>query len=406
MNFDIRELKDSNEFLNLLLKNIDAAVFIADENLNIHQFNKSFLTLFNRSRSNLVDITFGPASGCINAVTENKPCGKTSACKNCILKQSLLNTLSKQESNERKFLERIFYIGGLPVKKYLEFTSRSITYQDQTMILVFVYDVTKIELSKIELKEKQKQIDIDLEKAGEIQKNLLPKNLPDMPSIRLDWFFEPCLTVGGDIFHIYKESETHISAYILDVCGHGVSAALIAVTAKQFLDQLHAQGLSNKRPFTPDEILNALEKEFPFERFDCYFTIVYVLLNVQTGETAYGCAGHVPPIVIGDSGKFKILHRHGTIIGLGQEPPQSQYKTKLNKGDKIILYTDGLIDYFGEKGACKNKENFYTTLKRLTDKPANQIVAQVTAEQKKIRDKPETDDDITLLIIEYKGFRE
>ncbi|WP_300456728.1 SpoIIE family protein phosphatase [Desulfobacula sp.] len=404
MDIDIKELKDSNEFLNILLQNIDAAVFIADENLQIRQFNDSFMTLFNPTGSNLVDISFGSATGCINAVNENKPCGETSACKTCILKRSLLNTLIDQKMNEKKFLERIFYIKGLPVKKYFEFTSRPITFRDQKMILVFVYDVTKIELSKIELELKQKQIDIDLEKAGEIQKNLLPKNLPDMPHIRVDWFFEPCLTIGGDIFHIYKEGQTHISAYMLDVCGHGVSAALIAVTVKQFLDQLHAQGLANKTPFTPREVLTSLEKEFPFERFDCYFTIVYILLNVETGELIYGCAGHVPPLVIGTSKKFEILHQHSTIIGLGQDPPPSQYTTRLNPGDKIVLYTDGLIDYFGPRGAYLNKENFYATLRQLTDKPANQIVEQVMAEQWKHRKRTEAEDDITLLVIEYNGF--
>lgn len=405
MDIDLKELKDSNEFLNILLQHIDTAVFIGDENLKIHQFNDSFLTLFSRSGSNLVDITFGSASGCINTVKENKPCGETSACKNCILKQSLLNSLSNQEPDDKKFLERIFYIRGVPVKKYLEFTSRPITFRNQKMILVFVYDITKIELSKMELQQKQKQIDIDLEKAGEIQKNLLPGKLPDIPSIRIDWFFEPCLMVGGDIFHIHKEDENHISAYMLDVCGHGVSAALIAVTVKQFLDQLHARGLSRKRPLQPEEILNALEKEFPFDRFDCYFTIVYILLHAKTGELTYGCAGHVPPIIIGRSGRFEILDRHGTIIGLGPAPPQYQYKTRLTPGDKIILYTDGLIDYFGKKGACQNKENFYTTLRRLTDKSANQIVKEVMTDQRQIRDNPEEpQDDITLLAIEYNGF--
>jgi len=383
-----------------------SAVFIADKDFKIHQFNDSFLTLFNRSGSNLVDVTFGPASGCINAIKENKPCGETSACNNCVLNQTLRNTILNQEPAEKKFLERIFYIRGVPVKKYLEFTSRSITFQNQIMILIFIYDITEIELSKIELKQKQKQINMDLEKAGEIQKNLLPKNLPDIQSIRVDWFFAPCLMVGGDIFHLYKENETHISAYILDVSGHGVSAALIAVTVKQFLDQLHVQGLSNGAPFQPEEILNALETEFPFERFDCYFTIAYVLLNVQTGAAAYGCAGHVPPLVIGRSGKFEILNQHGTIIGLGQEPPLSQYETQLNPGDKIILYTDGLIDYFGKKGACENKENFYTALRQFSDNPANQIVEKVILEQKKMGGNQEADDDITLLVIEYNGFKE
>ncbi len=403
---NIDELKLSNKFLNILLQNIDTAVFIADENLRIHQFNDSFLRLFGQlgpSGPNLVDATFGAASGCINTFNEKKPCGETSACRFCLIKQSLLQTLTSQEPMEKQFFDRIFHIDGLPVQKYLEFTSRPVTFQDQKMVLVFVYDVTRIEISKIELEKKQKQIDIDLEKAGEVQKNLLPKNVPDIPSIRADWFFEPCLTVGGDIFNIYRENDSHVSAYMLDVCGHGVSGAMIAVTVKQFLDQLHVQGLEQGAPFSPEKILNLLEEEFPFERFDCYFTIAYVQLNVKTGHASYGCAGHVPPVIIGPKNKFEVLDRHGTIIGLGQEPPLSQYDTQLKSGDKIILYTDGLTDYFGEKGAAENKDHFYNSLMKRTACPADQIVKGVMADQKALRADRQIDDDISLLVIEYTG---
>jgi len=406
MKIDVDALKDSNEFLNLLLANIDTAVFIADEQLKIYQFNDSFLSLFRRSDETMVEMTFGMASGCINAVRENKLCGETSACRNCILKQSLIESLSIREPHEKKFLERIFYIHGQPVKKYLEFTSRPIVFQDRRMILVFIYDVTKIELSKMELEKKQRQTDMDLEKAAEIQKNLLPQSLPDIPSISIHWFFEPCRMVGGDIFHIYKEDDRHVSAYILDVCGHGVSAALIAVTVKQFMDQLHAQGLSRGEAFPPEKILNRLEAEFPFERFDCYFTMVHVLLDLRTGTLLYGCAGHVPPVVAGPNHRFKVLDRHGIIIGLGQDPPLKQYETKLLPGDKLILYTDGLIDYFGPKGQADNKNEFYSLLKTISERPCKEIVTEVVAALEKIRgQKKAIEDDISLLAIEYNGYQ-
>lgn len=412
MQIDVNALKDSNEFLNTLLQNIDTAVFIADESLQIQQFNDSFLTLFSgqvpdtarqfsQNTQLMESMPFGNAAGCINAVKENKPCGETSVCQNCSLKKSLIQTLNSQKSSGKQFLERIFYVNGKPIKKFLEFSSRPIIFNDQKMILFFVYDITEIKLSEIELEDKQKQIDIDLEKAGEIQKSLLPKNVPDIPSIRADWFFEPSLTIGGDIFHIYKENHSHVSAYILDVCGHGVSAALIAVTVKQFLDQIYTQGLARKKFFTPAEILNALEQEFPFERFDCYFTIVYARLNIRSGKLVYGCAGHVPPLVAGDN-TFEVLDQHGMIIGLGQDPPLEEYVTHLNHGDKLVLYTDGLIDYFGEKGAAPNKDNFYDILQESASLEPDEMVKQVMIRQRQLQGKEVADDDISLLIIEYK----
>jgi sigma-B regulation protein RsbU (phosphoserine phosphatase) len=402
MKINIEILRESNEFLNILLDNIETAVFIVDKKLKIYQFNDSFLSLFSK-KSNLADLTFGSASGCINSIKENKPCGETSACKNCILKQSLLNTLLEGEPGGRQSLERVFYIDGVPVEKYLEFTSRQIMFNGREMILVFVYDITQIEQSKKVLKEKQKQLDMDLEKAGEIQKSLLPKQLPQIPEISAAWYFEPCLSVGGDIFQLYEENDSMVSMYMLDVCGHGVAAALIAVTVKQFLDQLHVQGMARNEYYQPAYILNELEKEFPFERFDCYFTIAYVQLNYKTGDVVYGCAGHVPPLILTRSGELSELDFHGTIIGLGQDPPLTQYNIRLSPGDKIILYTDGLIDYFGDKGDIVNKNNFYQALTSMSDKSVQKITDGVIEKQKALCDKINADDDISILIVEYTG---
>ncbi len=192
---------------------------------------------------------------------------------------------------------------------------------------------------------------------------------------------------------------------MLDVCGHGVSAALIAVTVKQFMDQLHAQGLSQNRFLNPEQILNALEKEFPFERFDCFFTIAYIRLNLETGKLIYGCAGHVPPVVVGYNNRFTVLDQHGIIIGLSQDTPFYEYETQLELGDKIVLYTDGLIDYFGEKGAAPNKDLFYEALKESADLPCGRMVKKVMKRQHELRGSAVADDDISLLVIEYNEFK-
>lgn len=201
---DFKDLRESKEFLNLLLDNINSAVLIADENLRIHQFNNSFLNLFDKAYESLTENFFGPATGCVNAVKEKKPCGETSQCKHCVLRQSLPEMLLEEVPVNRKRLERIFYIDGVPTQKYLEFSARSIDFQGQKMILVIIYDITLIEQKKIDLQNKQEQIDLDLEAAGEIQKCLLPNQTPVISKIKTTWRFEPCLEVGGDIFQLYS----------------------------------------------------------------------------------------------------------------------------------------------------------------------------------------------------------
>ena len=68
------------------------------------------------------------------------------------------------------------------------------------------------------------QIKSDLKVAAEIQQSLLPKKAPDVENVEFAWIYEPCETVGGDIFNVYRLDEHHIGLYVLDVMGHGLSA--------------------------------------------------------------------------------------------------------------------------------------------------------------------------------------
>ena len=124
---------------------------------------------------------------------------------------------------------------------------------------------------------------------------------------------------------------------------------------------------------------------------------------VENGEFTYGCAGHVPPLIMGINNKLEVLNYHGPVIGFGHELPFSQARTQLKPGERIILYTDGLIDNFGSKGDYNGKENFYNSLQRLSDQSVDQIVEAVMAESKKMRAGSIPDDDMSLLLIEYTG---
>ena len=135
---EIDDLKESNEFLNLLLDNINSAVLIADENLQIHQFNDSFLNLFDSAAESILEASFGETAGCVNAITENKSCGQTSYCARCILRRSLIQTLTDRVPVDNQPLNRVFYINGTPVEKHLQFSTRTIMYQGRKMFLIII----------------------------------------------------------------------------------------------------------------------------------------------------------------------------------------------------------------------------------------------------------------------------
>lgn len=400
---ELQSLKESNEFLNLLLDNINSAVLIADENLHIHQFNHSFHNLFDSATESVLESTFGDAVGCVNAILENKPCGATSKCSQCILRKSLLQNLIESAPVDNQPLNRVFYINGKPVEKHFQFSTRPITFQGRRMFLIIIYDVTAIELQKIELQKKQALINRDLASAAAIQQSLLPDRSPKIDNIQIAWRFEPCEQVGGDIFNIHNLDERNVGLYMLDVCGHGVPAALISVAVSQFLNSGDGLLGNNCELVSPDIVLNRLDEAFPFDRFDSFFSIICMTIDVAEGVLTYSSAGHPPPLLVHPTGSIEILDQRGPTIGIGSQKVLGHESIKLEAGDKIILYTDGLIDNRSPSGEIFGKARFYDILQECRREPVGKIVDTAYSCAKNFRGGAKPEDDISLLGVEYRG---
>ncbi len=399
----VDDLRESTEFLNLLLSNINSAVLIVDEDLQIHQFNEFFVELFDSALDIYVEKSFGQATGCINAVMENKPCGKTSKCHSCILRRSLIESMMEKVPADKLTLERVFYINGEAKQKHLEFSTRPVYYQGQKLTLVIIYDITDIEQKKIELEAKQQQIDQDLKAAAGIQQSLLPSRSPDIPNVNIAWEFEPCGQIGGDIFNIQLLDKDKIGLYMLDVCGHGVSASLIAVSVSQFLQSSRDFFVSQSEIPTPGAVLNDLNRAFPFERFDSYFSIVYATLDFKKGVLTYSCAGHPPPVLLSQNRPPEILNQHGPVIGINDHETFGETQKQLTPGDKIVLYTDGILECRNSCAGIFGKQRFYETLDTLSSRPVEEIIGEVTAGIKKYTKGSSPDDDISIMVVEYSG---
>ena len=395
------ELKESTEFLNLLLSNINSAVLIVDENMEIHQFNDFFVELFDKSLDTFVEKSFGPATGCINAVLESLPCGETSHCKSCVLRHSLIKTMVEKVPVDNKTLDRIFYVDGEEKEKHLEFSTRPVYYQDKRLVLIVIHDISDIEQKKRELELKQQKLDEDLKAAAGIQQSLLPSKTPSVPNLNIAWEFEPCEQIGGDIFNIQFLDKNKIGFYMLDVCGHGVSASLIAVSVSQFLQSSRDFFSIQSKTLSPGPVLDNLNRAFPFERFDSYFSIVYTTLDCKKGILTYSCAGHPPPILITENGRPETLNCNGPVIGLNGHESFSQVERQLNHGDKIVLYTDGMVECRNRHGEIYGKDRFYETLEKFSNKPIQDMVAEVNSALKSYMKGTQPDDDISILAVEY-----
>jgi sigma-B regulation protein RsbU (phosphoserine phosphatase) len=285
--------------------------------------------------------------------------------------------------------------------------------------IVFKYSVAEKKLKQLnqELLDKQKRLDEDLVAAAEIQQSLLPQKIDSAENLEVAWEFEPCERMGGDIFNMFQLDDDHWGIYMLDVSGHSVQAAMVTVSVSQFL-QLNSGHLLKKKSGksattrklkSPADVLVALDTEFPFERFNNFFTIAYLIINTQTGEVRYSNAGHPHSIVLRKNGTLELLRNGGPAIGVGDFHLLSGNKNRfeegqaqMNPGDKLFVYTDGIIEYENLDGKLYGTDRFYEALKSIQGQSVTDIVGNSVKSLMDFGNNAKPQDDITLLGLEFK----
>ncbi len=409
---ELGSLKESNEFLNLLMDNITSAVFLVDKDIRVQQFNDSFKKLLSKSEAELVNRLCGNALGCSFAVDENQLCGKTSNCGSCILRDSLFRAFLDNVPTFKAMLRRDFYIGGQKISKHFRFSSIYLTYRNEEMVLVVVDDMTELETQRLWLMEKQRRLDEDLESAAEIQKSLLPVSFPKVDNCHFAARFIPCDQVGGDIYNVFELDNDRIVIYMIDVSGHGVPAAMVTVSVSQmlspttgyFCDPTESRSTDCARELaSPKRVLETLDFNYPVERFDKYFTMSYVVLNHRESTLLSCSAGHPPPILLRSDGQIEFLDQGGSIVGLGGPVPFEEEIKTLSGGDKIVFYTDGLTEYSTGNGELYGIERLEKLLRNLTTSSAEDISEIIVNSLMEFGHNDPPSDDIALVVVDFDG---
>lgn len=257
-----------------------------------------------------------------------------------------------------------------------------------------------------ELMEKQKNLDKDLASAAIIQRSLLPSEERfSVANIDIAWECSPCLYVGGDIFNIIPINEEQIAVYMLDVSGHGVPSAMVSVSISQHLQELinRNRHTHSKMLTSPSQLLIDLDREFPLKRFDKFFTIFYMVIHLKTLKATYSLAGHPPAVLLHKDNPFELLKKGGAILGIESKIPFEEETIQLQKGDKIILYTDGVFEYENAQEKYFGIERFYDLLEANKNKPVADITEMIFHTLDQFGENAVVKDDISLLALSFKG---
>jgi sigma-B regulation protein RsbU (phosphoserine phosphatase) len=262
-----------------------------------------------------------------------------------------------------------------------------------------------------ELAEVNRRMRYDLEAAARVQQALLPAALPHLPGVCFAWEFRPCTELAGDLLNVIALDERRVGLYVLDVVGHGVKAALLAVMVSRVLGRLlsdakpgqPAERLLGSYPLSPAEVAAHLNGEFPWnEGTQQFFTLLYGVLDRDTGEFRFVSAGHPGPLYLPKGTEARVLQVSGSPIGLG-DGNYEEHSLILGEGDRLYLYSDGLLDVMDADDKRFGMDGLRAALEEGRTKPLRDGLANLMQRLGEWCGRPTLLDDISILAAEVIG---
>ena len=179
--------------------------------------------------------------------------------------------------------------------------------------------------------------------AARLQRDFLPRRLPEVGAVRFAAIYRPLGWVSGDIYDITRLDETHLGFYVADAVGHGLPAALLTMFIKKALQTKRIMG-SAYEIVPPEVSLSELNKDICSQAIaSCPFcTAVYCVLDTQDLCLTYSRAGHPDPLLIRAGGGIERLSSPGTLLGIFPDEVFESRRVDLARGDRLVLNTDGV----------------------------------------------------------------
>lgn len=203
-----------------------------------------------------------------------------------------------------------------------------------------------------EQRRKQRLHEEELRDAREIQHSLLPQSLPQIAGYEIAAVNRPLRFVGGDYYNVMRMDDRHTAVCIADVAGKGMPAALLMSTLQAALQPLIAQKLP------PGELCQRLNRilcdVMPLGKFISFF---YGVLDSHENRLTYCNAGHNPPLMIRADGDSSELSAEGAVLGQFPDWQYRQSELQIESGDRMLLFTDGLVEACGASDEAFGEEN-------------------------------------------------
>jgi sigma-B regulation protein RsbU (phosphoserine phosphatase) len=274
---------------------------------------------------------------------------------------------------------------------------REFTPEDLNLVTVMAnIAAIRVEHSRLaEREQASKLLARDLERAAEIQRQLLPSKAPEIAGFDMAGYNAPCRAVGGDYYDFLPHPDGRVTLLIGDVSGKGMGAALL-------MSSLHARAhLLFEDPALSASQVSRLNRSVAA---DCpgnsFITFFVAVLDPTSGELVYCNAGHNAPLLLHSNGEVEPLGCTGLPLGIMRDANYEQKICRLDPGDLLVLFSDGVTE------ACTPDESqefgeqrLMAVVRSRRNRTAAASVEAIKAELLSFTEGAPAADDVTLMVV-------
>jgi sigma-B regulation protein RsbU (phosphoserine phosphatase) len=244
------------------------------------------------------------------------------------------------------------------------------------------------------LEAAHKKLEFELELARKVQFALMPRPPKPRGVLRVGVRYTPANQLGGDVYDFYRLENNRLGILVADVSGHGVNSAMLSGMVKALAAPLSIAVLE------PGELLAGLdvagEQFFP-EGYFC--TGFYLIADEETGLVRYAGVGHPPAMIVGPSGPRTLPSNPG-MLGIGMVDGTAGSADRLEAGESLVIYTDGLTDAMDASDALFGEDRLKTVLQSHHGADPSEILNQVEEALNKHTSPGRPSDDINIIVLQ------
>jgi serine phosphatase RsbU (regulator of sigma subunit) len=244
------------------------------------------------------------------------------------------------------------------------------------------------------------ELDEEMRLAESLQRDFLPRSLPEVGGARFAVLYRPASWVSGDIYDVVRLDETHVGFYVADAVGHGLPAALLTMFIKKALQTKRIYG-NTYEIIAPDVSMQELNASICEQSLSsCQFcTAVYCVLDAAELMLTFARAGHPQPILLRGGGRAELIDAPGVLLGVFPEAHFEPRAVRLEEGDRLILYTDGAESWPRDD---RPRERLKQAAASLSHLPREEMLPKLAERIEAARPPGREEDDITIVAMDIE----